>query len=62
MVREAVVSTWDEIGGRYVLVNAFGDEERMTLDELEVALQQSQVRIPDGSVEFYCRRRRGCSR
>ena len=48
VVREAVVSTWDEIGGRYVLVNAHGDEERMTLEELEVALQQSQVRSRDG--------------
>ncbi|CAM9991281.1 unnamed protein product, partial [Ectocarpus sp. 13 AM-2016] len=43
VVREAVVSAFDEIEGRYVLVNTHEEEERLTLEELEVALQQSQV-------------------
>lgn len=43
VVREAVVLEFDELEGLYVLANAHGDEERLTLEELEVALQQSQV-------------------
>lgn len=44
VVREAVVSEFDGIGGRYILVNSHGEEERMNLEELETALKQSQVR------------------
>lgn len=43
VVREAVVSEFDGVGGLYVLVNSHGEEERMTLEELEIALKQSQV-------------------
>ena len=44
VVREAVVSEFDGIEGRYVLINSHGEDERMTLEELETALRQSQVR------------------
>lgn len=46
VVREAVVSTFDETEGLYVLVNAHEEEEKLSLEELEVALHQSQVRPP----------------
>lgn len=43
VVREFVVSTFDEIEGKYILVNAHGEEARMNLEELEGAMRQSQV-------------------
>lgn len=43
VAREAVVSSFDEDKGRYVLLTMHGDEESLSLEELEVALRQSQV-------------------
>lgn len=45
VVRESVVTSFDGIEGRYVLVNAHDEEAKLTLEELEVALHQSQVRL-----------------
>lgn len=46
VVREAVVFTFDGAEGLYVLVNTHEEEEKLSLEELEVALHQSQVRPP----------------
>ena len=43
VVREAVVSSFDGVEGRYVLINTHDEEETLSLQELEVALRQSQV-------------------
>ncbi|CAM9777765.1 unnamed protein product [Scytosiphon promiscuus] len=43
VVREYVVTSFDEVEGRYVLVNAHNEEAKLTVEELEVALQQSQL-------------------
>lgn len=45
MVREAVVSSFDSTEGRYVLERIDGETERMSLEELQNALAQSQVHL-----------------
>lgn len=50
VVREAIVSSFDETEGLYVLVNTHEEEEKLSLAELEVALHQSQVRAPAPSI------------
>ena len=68
VVREAVVSSFDGVEGRYVLINTHDEEETLSLQELEVALRQSQVWVgvcpppphppalpPPRATHFFCR-------
>lgn len=46
VIREAVVASFDQTDGLYVLQRVDGEVEKMNLENLQTALQQSQVTPP----------------